>query len=200
MLWVYPVLDGLLDRTVKQPSLRQIQRIEKAAAISNIGRAAYRRYTAQHAAAHGTFGQTSLSGDTLGGHESLLSATTLGALQDMRAVDAEVMVYAMIAAAQADGRVDDAERRRIFTHLHTLTASPDERATVQALLEAPLSLEAVLARVTSPDMALEVYTASLLVIDHPSPVERAYLATLAQRLRLDPAVVARLHHQFGEDM
>ena len=204
MLWVYPVLDGLLTRAVKQPSPQHVQRIEKAAAVSQVGRAAYQRYTGRRAPDHEESPHTAQR-DSSGGHESLLSAATLSALQEIRAVDAEVMVYAMIAAAQADGRVDDDERRRIFTHLHTLTSSPDERDAVQALLDVPVTLDSLLARVTSPEMALEVYTASRLIVDPPSPVESAYLGTLAQRLHLNPADIARyqdkhpLHIRAPED-
>jgi len=45
----------------------------------------------------------------------------------------------------------------------------------------------------SPEQAAEIYTASLLAIDVDNAAERGYLAMLAQRLKLDDALVEHLH-------
>jgi uncharacterized membrane protein YebE (DUF533 family) len=50
----------------------------------------------------------------------------------------------------------------------------------------------VAAGVTSPQMAAEVYLASLLVVDETTTMERAYLDELARRLQLDPGLKADL--------
>ena len=39
-----------------------------------------------------------------------------------------------------------------------------------------------------PEVAVEIYTASVLAIDPDDPAEQAYLAMLASRLRLEPGL------------
>jgi uncharacterized membrane protein YebE (DUF533 family) len=45
----------------------------------------------------------------------------------------------------------------------------------------------------TPEEAAEIYTVSLLAIDLDHPAERAYLAQLATKLRLEDGLVAHLH-------
>ena len=48
------------------------------------------------------------------------------------------------------------------------------------------------AAAAGPEMAAEIYLASLLVVDQTSTMERAYLDALATELRLAPALKADL--------
>lgn len=106
---------------------------------------------------------------------------------------ATTLIRAMIAAAKADGRIDAEERRRIVDKM--AEADHEERAFLEAELDRPLDLEDILARVDRPEVAVEVYIASLLAIDADTDAERRYLAALARRLQLDPGTVTRLHQQ-----
>lgn len=197
MLWVYPVLDGLIRNAVDRPVPSRVARVDGAAAVTRIGAAACRHHGRRRRPDED--GEDDDAADNpSGGHEPLLTPGTLTALQEIRAADAEIMIRAMIAAAKCDGTIDAEERRRIFTELNELGADPEDRALMQRLMDEPLDLEDLFARVQTPEMALEVYTASLLAIDVDQPVERSYLATVARRLKLDPAVVERLHRQFGD--
>jgi uncharacterized membrane protein YebE (DUF533 family) len=102
---------------------------------------------------------------------------------------------AMVAAARSDGRLDGAERRALFAQLEKLELSEAERAELYAQLETPVSLDEVVAAATTPQRALEIYTASRLAIEPDSAAERGYLALLAARLGLEDALVATIERE-----
>ena len=101
-----------------------------------------------------------------------------------------VLLRAMIAAAKADGHIDAEEQKKIFAKLGELDLDTDSKAFVIDELRKPLDIDAVVAGATSPERAVEIYAASVLAIDPDDPAEQAYLAMLASRLKLDPALKA----------
>lgn len=102
------------------------------------------------------------------------------------------LLKAAIAAARADGHLDDTERARIEAQLGTLDLDPDSLALFKAELEKPLSAGDVAAAADSPAAAAEMYLISLAVIDEQSEQERAYLRSLASELKLSSELVAAL--------
>jgi uncharacterized membrane protein YebE (DUF533 family) len=60
-----------------------------------------------------------------------------------------------------------------------------------------LDLDALVAQVEAPDLAAEVYAASLLAIEVDTQAERAYLDRLAAALKLDQATRGHLHAALG---
>lgn len=102
------------------------------------------------------------------------------------------MLKALIAAAKSDGHMDDAERGQVEAALHRLSADAGTRAWVDAELRRPVDPADVAAAASSPEMAAEVYLASVVVVDETTVMERAYLDELARQLRLDPALKADL--------
>lgn len=197
MLWVYPVLDHMLDQTLRKTTPERIRRVAATAPYSRLGQAAFQQLR-RRAGTGERLEPVEATGQETSAPESLLTAGTLAAVQDLQAADAEVLLRAMVAAAKADGVVDGEERRRIFLQMRAMGVTAQEREQIQNLLEAPQDVEDLLRRVHSPEMAEEVYVASLLVIQGESSVERDYLAVLARRLGLPRPVVERLHRQFGE--
>lgn len=105
---------------------------------------------------------------------------------------AQAMLKAMIAAAKSDGHLDARERELLQGEMARLNADAETRAWFEAELAKPVEPAEVAAGVTSPEMAAEVYLASLLVVDETTTMERAYLDELARRLRLDPGLKADL--------
>lgn len=103
------------------------------------------------------------------------------------------LLRAMIAAAKSDGHVDAEEQARIFAEMDKLPLAVDDKAFVMDELRAKLDIDAVAGAATSPEMAAEIYAASLLAINVDNAAERGYLAMLAARLKLDDALVAHLH-------
>lgn len=101
-----------------------------------------------------------------------------------------VLLRAMIAAAKADGHIDAQEQKTIFAKLDELALDTEAKAFVIDELRKPLDIDSVVQGATSPERAVEIYAASVLAIDPDDPAEQAYLAMLASRLKLDPALKA----------
>lgn len=106
-----------------------------------------------------------------------------------------LMLKAMIAAAKADGHVDDRERGLIEAELQRQNAEPSERAWLEQELRRPLDPAEVAAAVQAPEQAAEVYLASVLVADETSFMERAYLDELARQLKLPESLKRDLEAQ-----
>lgn len=98
------------------------------------------------------------------------------------------MLKALISAAKADGHMDERERGLVQAELQRIEADGATRAWVEAELARPVEPAEVAAAATGPEMAAEIYLASLLVVDQTSTMERAYLDALARELRLAPSL------------
>ena len=104
----------------------------------------------------------------------------------------QAMLKAMIAAAKADGHMDERERGLVEAEISRLDADPATRRWVEDELRRPVD-PAEVARVSAgPEMAAEIYLASVLVVDETTTMERAYLDELAQQLKLAPELKADL--------
>jgi uncharacterized membrane protein YebE (DUF533 family) len=66
-----------------------------------------------------------------------------------------------------------------------LTETRKSQEFVRTEMGRPLDLKALLREIPNPQMATEVYAASLLAIEVDTPEERDYLRQLAQGLELD---------------
>ena len=112
----------------------------------------------------------------------------------------QAMLKAMIAAAKADGHMDDRERELVQSELHRLEADPALRGWVDAELRRPVEPAEVSEEVypeASP--AAEIYLASVLVADETTTMERAYLDALAAALKLPPELRSELDARARED-
>ena len=105
------------------------------------------------------------------------------------------MFKALIAAAKSDGHLDERERGLIDAEMVRLQADASERTWLAAELQRPLDPAEVARAATTPELAAEMYLASLLVIDDTSFMERAYLDEFARQLKLPTALKAELEMQ-----
>jgi uncharacterized membrane protein YebE (DUF533 family) len=101
---------------------------------------------------------------------------------------ATLYIRAMIAAAAADGRLDDAEQQKILGGLQQAGLEPEAQAFLEQELQSPATAEALAAAVTSPAEAVQVFTAARLAIDLDTAEEHDFLVALANRLGIDPAL------------
>ena len=104
-----------------------------------------------------------------------------------------LLARAMIAAAKADGQIDTAESQQILSQINSLDLPADDKAFLFDEYARPLDIAALARDVDTPEHAAEVYAASLLMVDPPSPAERIYLDTLANELGLDVELVDEIH-------
>ncbi len=103
------------------------------------------------------------------------------------------LLKAMVAAAKADGHIDEDEREHISGKLKELNLSAEDQAFLQRELSKPVDLAGFAAAATSLEIAADIYMASLLVIDVDHEAERAYLAQLSAVLKLPSGLLAELH-------
>jgi len=165
----------------KRGASRKLLQVGSVAALGALAWRAYQDHQARQAAA---------------GRPVAAAATAVPSFERLPAPQAEqhsqAMLKAMIAAAKSDGHLDERERGLLEGELHRLEADPAMRAWVDAELRRPVEPSDVAAAATSPEIAAEIYLATLVVVDDKSTMERAYLDELARQLKLDPALKADL--------
>jgi uncharacterized membrane protein YebE (DUF533 family) len=104
-----------------------------------------------------------------------------------------LLARAMIAAAKADGQIDTRESQAILNQINSLDMPAEDKAFLFEEYGRPLDIQTLAAAVDSPEHAAEVYAASVLMVDPPSPPEKIYLDSLARELRLEPGLVGEIH-------
>lgn len=104
-------------------------------------------------------------------------------------VFALTLVRAMIAAARADGHIDEAERARITERAMMAGLSDEVAAFLEAELAMPVDLDGLVNAAQTDAQKVELYTASRLAIDPKTRAERGYLDMLAGRLKLPDALI-----------
>lgn len=100
-----------------------------------------------------------------------------------------VLIRAMIAAAKADGHIDEDERRKIGEKLSLSGLDAEAEAFLNAEIEKPAGLDELVAAAKTDAQKVELYTASRLAITSDTRSERGYLDLLAGRLGLPDSLV-----------
>ncbi len=111
--------------------------------------------------------------------------------------DALLFLRAMVAAASADGRVDEAERGRIVKGLTEAGIDAEATRWLDRELAAPADVEELAAGITNPEKAAQVYAAARVAIDPDTMQEREFLRQLAEALDLDQALKAQIDETAG---
>ena len=103
------------------------------------------------------------------------------------------IILAMIAAAAADGSIDDQEMDTLFNTMESSQLSAGASGQLTAALNEPPTLEEVATLPSNAEEASELYAASLAAIDLDTPAEHLYLRRLAKALVLDSELVQSIH-------
>jgi Family of unknown function (DUF6614)/Protein of unknown function (DUF533) len=93
--------------------------------------------------------------------------------------------------------IDGGEMSRIMGKLNEDGADSEARDFMMSELQKPLDLDSLVRGVKSPEVAVQVYGASLLAIEVDTQAERDYLQQLAEQLGRDGETVERLHAGLG---
>jgi len=107
----------------------------------------------------------------------------------------QAILKALVAAAKSDGHVDDRERALIEGEFVKLSNDQELQHWLHAELNKPLDPADVARAARTPEMAAEMYIASVMLVDEEHFMERAYLDELARQLKLDPALKLELENQ-----
>jgi uncharacterized membrane protein YebE (DUF533 family) len=111
---------------------------------------------------------------------------------------AELVLKAMINAAKADGQIDQEEIKRIVGKLQEAGADAEGQSFVLTQMQKPLETEQLISAAGGqPELAAQLYAASLMAIEVDTPAEKAYLGKLASGLNLTPEVTRRIEQMVG---
>jgi len=112
----------------------------------------------------------------------------------------QAILKALIAASKADGHIDANERQLIEVEISKMTNDMELRRWVDAELNKPLDPADVARAATTPEMAAEMYIASVMMVDEESFMERSYLGEVARQLNLDPNLKNELEAQVRNEL
>ena len=107
---------------------------------------------------------------------------------------AELLITAMVMAAQADGRLDQTEQDKIIQNLQPLDANESQFLRQEFGKRHDVD---EFVRAIPNGMEYEVYSISLMVIHLDTRSEAQYLRTLAECMRLNPQEVNHIHTRYG---
>jgi len=171
-------------------SNKKVLRIGGTAALGAIAFNAYRNWQAN---------KTQSVGFTPQQQPKQQATLDFGALPPAKQEDhSRVMLSAMVAAAKADGHFDERERQLIHEQTEKI-GDANAVAWVQQEIYKPLDVNEIAALATSPEMAAEIYLASLIVVDEQNASEKTYLNSLAEKLRLDPQLRKEIEQQLAKE-
>ena len=105
---------------------------------------------------------------------------------------AVLYIRAMIAAAAADGRIDAKEQRKILGGLQQAGMNEDAQQFLSSEINNPATVEDLAAAVSSPQDAVQVYTAARIAVDVDNDEEHEFLAELAEALGIDEKLAAQV--------
>lgn len=112
--------------------------------------------------------------------------------------NAEIVLTAMINAAKADGRIDEEEISRIVGKLQQVGADADDQRFVLAQMQKPMETEKLISAARGrPELAAQIYAASIMAIELDTPAEQTYLGKLASGLGLTPEVTSSIEKMVG---
>jgi uncharacterized membrane protein YebE (DUF533 family) len=111
---------------------------------------------------------------------------------------ARLVLKAMIDAAKADGQIDQNEIQRILGKLEEGGIDAEAREFVLAEMGKPMDTASLAAAARgNPQLAAELYAASVLAIEVDTPAERQYLNRLGEGMGLAPQVTAHIEKNLG---
>jgi len=153
------------------------------AALASLGMMAFQAYQAwQRSQASAAPQQTPQTADLLSGPQ----------VEE----HSHAVLRALIAAAKADGRIDESEKHLISSEIGKHTDDPNLQQWLDDEVAKPLDpTEVAQAAQNDPAMAAEMYLASVMLVDDQQDAERNYLDELAAALQIDPELQVLLEQQ-----
>ena len=118
--------------------------------------------------------------------------------QEQLEQSSELVLRAMINATKADGRVDQDEVNRMMGKFSEIGVDAEGRRYLMNQLQQPMETEKLIAAAKDqPDLAAQIYAASLLAIEVDTQAEKNYLDRLAAGLGLAPQITGRIQQMVG---
>ncbi|MBP6563580.1 MAG: tellurite resistance TerB family protein [Neisseriaceae bacterium] len=174
---------GMLGSLLSGKGSNSLAKLGGGAALATLAYRAYQNYSANT-------GKSGNLMDTVKGLMNGLSQPEQFAQDDAAGTRSQAMLLAVINAAKADGVLDDQERAAIQAQVQQNTNDPNALAWVEQELSKPINVQALAALATNPQIATEIYVASLAACNGggTNAQEQAYLNQLQQALGIDDAL------------
>jgi len=110
----------------------------------------------------------------------------------------ELVLEAMINAAKADGQIDEKEIQRIVGKQQEVGPDAEDQRYVLTQMQKPLETGKLISATRGqPELAAQIYAASLMAIEVDTSAEKAYLEKLASGLGLTSEVTRRIEQMVG---
>ena len=94
------------------------------------------------------------------------------------------LIQVMVAAAHADGTMDQNEERAVLDKMRGAELSQEEKMFLLDELHRPQSIEALTAGISDPSVAKTMYMLAVATIEIDTDAERSWLDQLARQLGL----------------
>jgi uncharacterized membrane protein YebE (DUF533 family) len=155
------------------------------ALISGLAYKAYQNYQQ---------GLPPLTGAKAGAPQALLAAPGGSGFEAEATTNdqATLLLRAMVAAAAADGRIDEAEQRKILSNFGTNDLNAAAKQFFTREFAKPATVDELGEACSSPEEATKIYTAARLAVDVDTDEEHEFLAALADRLGIDDDLAAHI--------
>lgn len=109
-----------------------------------------------------------------------------------------LLIEAMVAAANADGRIDSQEQQAIKHQILEMHLPGEMAMVLENIIDSPLTAGELAQKVTNQSEVAEVYVATRLLISRTSKgSEKQYLESLVSALSMSPAFVNSLETQIA---
>ena len=189
-------LAGLLFKGRKKGKLTGS--LVKLGGLAVIGGLAYKAFQNQQAKAPAEAGGSASQPETAVAQSAMsLPETSRFHPVSQTEDDALLFLRTMVAAAAADGRIDQAERARIVKGLTEAGIDPESSHWLENEMASPADVDELAESVNDPEMAAQVYAAARIAIDPDTIQEREFLHQLADALDLDPEVRTQIDETAG---
>jgi len=110
----------------------------------------------------------------------------------------ELVLRAMINATKADGKIDQNEINRIMGKFNEIGVEEEGKKYLMMQLQQPMETDTLIAAAQGqPDLAAQMYAASLMAIEVDTQNEKDYLEKLAEGLGLGSQVTTRIEQMVG---
>jgi uncharacterized membrane protein YebE (DUF533 family) len=106
--------------------------------------------------------------------------------------NATLMLRGMIAAAMADGKLDEAEKKAIIGSLEARGLDREAAAFINQEVASPADIATLAQEVQGPEQATALFTACRLAIDEDNKHERRFMEDLAEALGLEEGLVQQV--------
>ena len=105
------------------------------------------------------------------------------------------MIQVMVAAAHADGTMDQDEERAVLDKMRSADLSSEEKMFLLDELHRPKTIEQLTAGITDPSAAKTMYMLAVAAIEIDTEAERVWLDQLAGKLGLSRELQAFIEEQ-----